>query len=322
MARFEGQARRKRVAGTAFRIVCIGGTLIALWWFLRGLDVARLTSALRQAAPGPLALAMLFGVLGHGVRAWGWSIMLAPRHHPPFGRLLRFELTSQAASAITPARAGEGLRVWLLHRSDEVPAATTGALIGIKKLFEGVGLAVLALPAPWLVEALPGWAGNAVLLFAITMGTLVVLLAVYARRDRSRSRPSIVRRLGDGLYFMRDNRRLAVALVVAVFGEMLDLAAVVAIQHALDLPLGLAAAAFVLFLVDTLNLLPSAPAHVGTFEVGVFTAFGLLGVQGEAVLAFALVFHLQQVLTQMVVGVPFLLAVFITRRRLPAQEPA
>ncbi len=118
-----------------------------------------------------------------------------------------------------------------------------------------------------------------------------------------------------GLTFPRDLRRVGAATALALVGELADLAAVVAVLDALDIDVSLIAAAAILDVVDISNLLPSAPAHSGTFEVGVLAAFDALGGQTAAAVAVGLIFHTQQVVSQVIVGVPFLLSEMLARRR-------
>ncbi|MEV0134042.1 lysylphosphatidylglycerol synthase transmembrane domain-containing protein [Dactylosporangium sp. NPDC050688] len=301
-------------AGTILRWVSIIGTAVALVWFVRGLDLHHLRAAFARTSPAPLVVAVGVGIGSHYVRALGWSVMLGPRYRIPFGRQVRYEFTAQAASALMPARAGEMLRVWLLRR-DGVPPGTTAALVGVKKLYEGLGLALLALAAPWLLPGLPGWLTGTIWVFAAAMAALTVALVVAGRRIRADAPATRWGRFTAGLTFLRDMRRVGAAIALAVVGELADLAAVVAVLYALDIDVPLIAAAVILFVVDTSNLFPSAPAHAGTFEVGVLAAFDALGGQTAAAVAFALIFHTQQVVSQIVVGVPFLLSEMLTRRR-------
>src|SRR6266705_2099315 len=185
-----------------------------------------------------------------------------------------------------PARAGEMLRVWLLRR-ENVPASTTAALIAVKKLFEGVGLAALSLAVPPLLPGLPRWLTNTIWAFAGAIAALTVGLVVAARRIRAAQPDSRWGRFVGGMAFLRDSRRLAAALALAAVGEVLDCAAVIACLYALDIHLPLAAAAVILFVVDTSNLFPSAPAHAGTFEVGALAAFDALHGQAAVGVAFA-----------------------------------
>jgi uncharacterized membrane protein YbhN (UPF0104 family) len=307
------QPKIKRRSGAAFRWMCIVGTLAALWWYVRGLDYHELGATFSRTEIWPLVVAALLGLGSHSIRALGWTVMLGPGHHIPFGRQLRYEFTAQAASAVIPARAGELLRVWLLGR-DGVPATTTAVLVAVKKLYECVGLAVLVAAAPWLLPGLPLWATNAIWIFAVLVIVATVVLAVVARLPAGTRPTSRWHKPVGGMAFMRDPRRLAAALGLAVIGEMADLAAVVAVLRSLQIDFPVIAAAVILFIVDTSNLFPSGPAHAGTFEVGVLAAFDALHGQAEAAVAFALVLHTQQVVSQVVVGLPFLLPQMLSRR--------
>lgn len=310
------QPHVKRRFTLAFNWISVIGTLVAIWCFVRNLNVHQLGAAFGRVTAGPLVVAVLLGLVAPANRALGWTVMLSPTYPVPYRRQVRYELTAQAASVLMPARAGELLRVWLL-RADDVPASTTLALIAVKKLFEGLGLAALSLLALPLLNGLPGWLTSSIWVFAATMAALAAGLVVGTRKIRCERADSRWGRFVGGLGFVRYNRRLAAALGLAMVGELLDCAAVVASLYALDIRFPLAAAAVILFVVDTSNLFPSGPAHAGTFEVGVLAAFDALHAPAASAVAFAVIFHAQQVLSQLVVGVPLLLRVQMDRRRAP-----
>ena len=310
----DGRAETKRRFGIPFRIVCIVGTAAALWWFVRGLDFDALGDTFERATLWPLVLAVLLNFGSHFVRALGWFIMLGPRHRVPLGRLLSYELAAQAASSISPARAGEALRFWLL-KQEAVPVATTAPLIVLEKLFGAVGLTILVAAVPWLLPGLPAWVASSIVLFAAIMLALLASASVAARRATADRLPKILSGLVGGMHFLRDSRRMLAALAAALAGEAVDVAAAVTVLYALHIELPIAAAILILFMTDVSNLLPAAPAQVGTFEVGVFSALDLLHVQHDAAFAFALLFHAQQVLPQIVVGLPFEVRFFLGRRR-------
>jgi uncharacterized membrane protein YbhN (UPF0104 family) len=306
----------KRRLTIAFHWISVIGTLVIIWWFVRNLDLHQLGEAFAPTTPGPLAVAVVLGLASQANRALGWTVMLSPTYPVPYARQVRYELTAQAASVLMPLRAGELLRVWLLRREDVPPAATL-ALIAVKKLFEGLGLAALSLLALALLVGPPRWLTATAGVFAAAMIALTVGLVVGARAARAERVDSRWGRFVGGLGFLRDNRRLAAALGLAMVGEVLDCAAVEASLYALDIHLPLPAAAVILLMVDTSNLFPSGPAHAGTLEAGVLAAFEALDGPTAAAVAFAVVFHSQQVLSQLVVGVPLLLREQVGRRRSP-----
>ena len=317
--RYSGSTVKRRLK-TAFRVLCIVATAGGLWWFLHGLDVEQLGETFQRAAAWPLVLAVLLNICGHLVRAEGWRVMLGARHPIPYGRLLRYELAAQAASALTPVRAGEVLRFWLL-KQDRVPAATTGALIVLKKVHGAVGLALLVVATPWLVSGLPGWIRGFVAGFAALMVIELAVLVVVAHRVEPVRLPKFLSGVVGGMEFLRTNRRMLTAQGVMLVGEITDAAAVVVVLHALHVDLPIAAAILTLFLIDFSNMLPVAPGNLGTFEVGALYALNLLNVPQDTALAFALLFHAQQILPQIVLGLPLELR-FIARGRRRGDNPA
>jgi glycosyltransferase 2 family protein len=304
----------KRELSRAFRIVCIVGVFVALWLFVRKANLANLADTFERATLWPVIVAVVLNLVSQNVKAFKWKIMLAPRHRVPFSRLLRYEFAAQAASSTTPVRAGEVLRFWML-KQEGVPATTTAALIALKKLLEGVGLTVLVLPVPWLISGLPAWVKGLIFLFAALMIFFLALLTVAARRADPAKPPNILRSLVGGMAFLCDSRRLAAALAMALVGEAADFGAAALLLYALHVHQPIAVGALSLFMVDVSNLLPGAPGQLGTFEVGAFTALGALHIARGPMIAFALLFHAQQVLPQVVIGLPLEVHFFASRRR-------
>jgi glycosyltransferase 2 family protein len=309
----ENRDALKRWLGHAFRIVCIVGTFVALWLFIRGINLHQFGESFRRAGLWPLAAAVLLNLASQCIKALKWKVMLAPRHRIRFRRLLKYELAAQAASSTTPGRAGELLRFWLL-KQDAVPATTTAALIALKKLLEGVGLTILIVPAPWLISGLPAWCIALIFVFGGAMVVFLALLTIAARRADPSKPPNLLRSLVGGIAFLRDGKRLTAAVALGLVGEAADFGAAVLLLQSLGINRPVEAGALLLFMVDVSNLLPAAPGQLGTSEIGALTGLALLHVSHGPALAFALLFHAQQVLPQVVLGLPFELRFFAQRR--------
>jgi glycosyltransferase 2 family protein len=311
-----------RFAGNALGVILTFGSL---WWFLRGLSPRALGATFEQAMPAPLLAALLLNFAGQFVRTAAWRVMLAPDHRVPFRRLLYYEYAAQSASSTSPAKAGEVLRFWLLKR-DGVPAVTTGGLIALKKLIGANALTLLVIASPWLLPGLPGWVAPVVLVFGACMVGLLALLCLIANRATTRQLPKFLVIMIGGLDLLRDGSRTLAASGVILIGEAIDLFAAWVVMSALHLHEPLAAAGLTLFLIDVSNAIPAAPAQLGTFEVGAYYALDLLHVPQSAAIAFAILFHAQQTLPQIVVGLPFELHFLVGRRRESAEagppEPA
>jgi hypothetical protein len=231
----------RRSLRIALRAGVIGVVAAALWWFVREVDVAALGRALASANLGLLVVASLLHFVCLSGKAWAWRILLAPPHPVSLSRLLRYEIVASAASAITPARAGEVLRMWILKRRDAVPVATTAAIFVVHKLLDGATMLMVLTPLPWLIAGLPPWIGRALVICAAVTLALLAALYVVAGRVDPRKPSTALRRFLAGIQFLRSPSRLGRALLPLLVVWAADFAAVTAVLHAIGVQLPLAA---------------------------------------------------------------------------------
>jgi uncharacterized membrane protein YbhN (UPF0104 family) len=286
----------------ALRLVAVAAVVGALWWLLRGIDLARLGDTLASADVGLLVVAALFGFVSVTCKAAAWRALLAPRHAIALPRMVRYEIVAAAASALTPARAGEVLRAWLLKRREAVPAAETAAVFIVHKLLDAaVMLAVLA-PLPWLIPGLPAWIGRALALCAII--TLVALVALYVLARRlDPARPATwLRRFLAAFQLLRHARPVGLTLAIFAVLWAAELAVVTAVLRAVGLALPLPAGLLVLFTVNLAIIVPSTPAQLGALELGALGGLDLLHVGRAPAFAFALLYHAVMILPLLATG--------------------
>ncbi len=287
----------------AIRILVICVVVAALWWFLRNVDFAKFGDALKSAKLWPLVLAAILNFLCLWGKAVCWRIMLAPRHRVGVWRLFRYTIATFAASAVAPARAGEVLRVWTLKRRDGVPVADTAAVAVAEKLLDGISMIILVAPVPFLLHGLP-WqvAGGIALCAAIALILFVALFIAVGRVEESASSRTWVRRFVAGMHVLRSPKRVLGSLALLILVWSADLGEVMAVFYALDIHLPIAAGLLVLFSLNLWIAIPSTPAQVGALEAGAMWALQLLHVGGEKAFAFALLYHLLQVLPLILAG--------------------
>jgi uncharacterized protein (TIRG00374 family) len=306
------------------RILTIVAIAACLWWFIHAMDFATLGRALRTAKAWPLVLAAVLNFVCLWGKAVCWRLMFAPRHKVSVLRLFRYTIATFAASAIAPARAGEVLRIWTLKRRDGVPPADTAAVAVAEKLLDGISMLLIVAPVPWLLPGLPMWvvgsiAGCAAIAIAAFIGLSIAVSRVGAVSpiDEGKVR-SVFRRFITGMHVLRSPKRLIAALCVLVLVWTADLGEVVAVLHAVDIHLPIAAGLLILFTLNLAIVLPSTPAQVGALEVGALAALKLLHVDQEPALAFALLYHAAQVIPLIAAGLIFELRLVLGREDEPA----
>ena len=277
-------------------IVVVG--LLAM--FVRQLEWDKLAAALASAKWWPLLISSVLYFVCLFAKALSWRIMLAPDHVVKTGRLFRYTIAAFAASAITPARAGELLRVWALKKRDGVPAADTTAVALAEKLLDAVSLLIVVAPVPLLLPSLPDWVAHTMLVLGgIAFG---IFIAIWFAVGRIHEPRSWFGKFIHGMHAFREPRRLLAALGVLVLMWFADLLAVMLVLHAVGLDVPVAGGLFILFSFNLAIAVPSTPAQVGALQLGALVATRILGIPDEPALAFALLYQAMQVIPLLAVG--------------------
>lgn len=311
-----------RVKGWAVRWgrwLAIAVVLAGLGYFVHEMDWAALGAALAAVPLWLLALCSVLSFVNMFCKAACWRILFAPRHQVSSWRLFRYTVVAFAISAVTPARAGELLRIWLLRSRDGVPATDALAVAAGEKLLNVVSMLVLVAPLPWLMPQLPRSVSYTIA--GISAGSLLVLLGLWIALGRVESSGGPFQRFIAGMHALRRPGGFSASMAVLLIGWFADLAQVWLVLWALGIALPPAAGLLVLLTLNIAIAVPSTPASVGSLELGALAALLLLGVPREQGLAFALLYHGAQILPLIVVGlldIRFVLAA----RRAQAGEPA
>lgn len=305
------------------RIVAVAAIAAALWWFVRAMDFTKFGEELARAKRWPLVVAASLSFVCLLGKAVCWRIMLAPRHKIPVIRLFRYTIAAFAASAIAPARAGEVLRVWTLKRRDGVPAADTAAVAVAEKLLDGISMLIIVAPVPWLLPGLPSWVAGGIALGAVIAIALFVGLVIAVSRidpvgpDNETKLRAVVRQFLAGMHVLRSPKRMLGALGVLLLVWAADLGEVTAVLYAVGIDLPIAAGLLILFALNLAIMVPSTPAQVGALEAGAGVALDLFHISHEPALAFALLYHLLQVIPLIAAGLLFELRLVLGRDREP-----
>jgi uncharacterized membrane protein YbhN (UPF0104 family) len=302
------------------RVASIAIVVVLLALFVRNVDWHQLAHALRHAHVLPLLISsVLYFVCLFG-KALTWRIMLEPNYTVRVWRIYRYTIAAFAASALTPARAGELLRVWALKTRDGVPASDSTGVALTEKLLCAITLLLVCAPVPWLLPRLPEWVETTMLACAaIALGVLLVLFFAVGRLT-ARAPQSWLARMIAGMHVVRDPKRMALAILTLVLVWCADMIAVLLVLHAVGIELPIAGAMFILFTFNLAVALPSTPGQVGALQVGALAATHILRIPEEPALAFALLYQVMQIAPLLIFG--FILEVDLVRRRIPEPQAA
>lgn len=285
----------------------------------------------------PIALIQVYSVV---VRCQRWRLLLHPVGHVPFTPLLSATAIGFFCNMILPLRVGEVVRPVLLSRRVAVPLSGVLASVVLERLLDMLtilvflGLVMLLVPVSDAIQQ----SGLVFLAFAFIAVSIIVALqrrhpaALGLTRWTLGRLPESVRLRADaalqsfidGLQGIGDG-----TVLLRILGYSLYLWVVIASVFAVGLvacglpvPLATGGLTLVTIVAGAVSA-PSAPGFIGTFQAGCILALGLFGVDRADAVPYAFVVWAAQWLTQIVLGVVFLLRENISFRDVrAAEEPA
>jgi hypothetical protein len=202
-------------------------------------------------------------------------------------------LTTSAATALMPGRAGEFMRAYLLKRDNDVALVSTAAVTAVEKTVEMMSLFLVLAPVPFLLPHLPAWVARAILCAACVAVGLALVTIILATRSRP---PRWLASFSAGLEIVRRPSLFGRALLVELGSWLLDFACVLSVMRAVGVSAPAASGLLVLLAVNLAIAVPVVPGNLGTFELGAVAALQPFGVPSELGLAVGLLYHMAQVL--------------------------
>ena len=302
----------RRAAGTFLRWAVVGGAICLL---VRGVRWSDVDLYLRHIRPVLLISVICLNAILMGIKALRLRLLLAPRKATVSSCFLAL-LSSSAINNVVPLRGGDVARLWMLQRSAGVTKAVAVAVAVVERLIEIGALALLAVPASRIAPA-QKWAFVASLVvLGATVGLLWTLRrlikvprrpgspdAFSVQRSRWKSIFSSLRdRLVDGVTVLESFASLAAATGLSVAAWICETVMVMTCAKALGMDIPVTLAIVTLLGINLALALPSTPSNAGPFEAAIVVVLSTAGYSKPPALAFALIYHLIQVVPVTVSG--------------------
>lgn len=286
---------------------------LALVLAMRNLAWPDILQRLSQVRLGWIAAAVATNFVILPLWAAEWRLLVPAAFRVTYRRMFGIVAITASVLNAVPFFAGEASAVGLLIARAGLSRSAAASVLALDQLL--VALAkLLTLAAAAVLVALPGWLRGGIWSlvagFTLLLATLVVLAHAWERlhgwftRDAGRIRLLIgsVVAWGRHLDAVRDPRRAAFAILLAVLKKAAEIAAVMATQAAIGLDPSLSAAVLVVAALAVTTLLPVSPANLGVYEATVFACYRYLGVAADAAVGLAVVQHVCFLLPSMLTG--------------------
>lgn len=302
-----------------------------LWWTLRGESLSDVWSVLRESNLGLFLLSAAAATLAFPMRAARWRYILEPTAGTlPFGPLWRATAIGMMVNNVSPARAGELARAWVLAKeTGRVRFAASLASLVVDRVFDSLVvllllLAVVSLPTFPPNATIAGRPIDRILLLGagIALGALVALvilslspgrivrvwdLALGTRMPAVRERGrAFLLSFASGLGVLRDLRRSVIVFGWALAQWLVNGASFWIAFKAVGIVAPFTAALFLQSLLAAAVAIPSAPGFFGPFELATKVALGVYGIDDTMAVSYALGYHLLSFIPITVIGFWFL----------------
>jgi hypothetical protein len=288
-----------------------------LWWTLHEESFAGIWNVLRESNLALFVLAAAVATLTFPMRAWRWRYILEPSAGKlPFGPLWRATAIGMMVNNVSPARAGELARAFVVSReTGRVRFTASLASLVVDRVFDTVVVLVLLLVVVSLPDfptnaSVAGWPISRLLLVGtlVAMAALVVLVLAALYPDRlariweralaSRA-PRVMERgrdillsFGSGLGVLRDPRQSAIVFAWALAQWLVNGASFWIAFRAVGINAPFSAALFLQSLLAAAVAAPSAPGFFGVFEASAKVALSVYGIDDTVAVSYALGYHL------------------------------
>lgn len=270
-------------------------------------DLEDTVRVLGQTDLGWVAVTMLIVPFQVLLRTERWRLLLPRRadgDRPATLRVMPVLLIGYFGNLVLPARLGEPVRGYLMARREQLAFARVLGSILLERVIDLATLALVAVAAAivagapvWMIQGmvlvtLVGVAVAAVLLASgIERVAAVVIRVLGDRAARLKLALQQVSHFGEGAGGMSTAGPLVAAIVISGLTWFFVAATYWILSRSLGLDLSSSGALLVAAFTTLGTAIPSAPAHIGTFEVAAVVAATSLGMPPEQALALALLAH-------------------------------
>ena len=302
----------------------------------RSIDVGEAVRAMGRASIPWFLAANLLTIVVYWLRSIRWKSLLKPYASPTVGRLFRANMIGFLAINVLPARLGELVRAFGLARKERISTAAVLGSVAIERILDLVFLVVFwALSL--LFAPLPPWfkvSGYVTVGLAVVIGGGVWMLnASRGRSSRLRSGvmgwvphrmkdrfSSAVSAFGVGIQIVGKPGLLLEAFFWSAASWLVSCGTFLLVGQSLGLTLPFWSTFLLTFIVCVGISLPSSPGFIGIMEGACVLGLGFVNVRGPEALAFALLYHLTQLLPLVVLGTYFAIREHLAPQRLASPE--
>lgn len=294
-------------------------SILAIYFVIKTINGSTLRATLDSVKIAWLIPIIIINFAVVLLKALRWQILVKPLSQISLYRITNILTVGFMANNILPARLGDAVRVHMLHRKTDLGhATTTGGLIA-DRVLEGIAFSFITVFLFFFINV-PSWMSYGITAMLVVIGAVYIITLLYSRAEIKRW--AFFAKLQEGLAPLHNRRVFVAGFCISLVSWMLQLCMIHLTQLAFGIDLPFWNTLLVLVAVNLAVIVPSAPAHLGTFELACVLSYSFLGVDKSVGLLVGAAYHLIQVLPITAVGAVLLLVEQAhPRRAAPAMDP-
>ena len=305
-------------------IIGLAMSMVFLYLAFRDLHPEQLWNSLKNVNLPLLLVAVPLYFVAVAIIALRWQFLLRAVRRVPLLALTELVTICYMGNGVYPLRAGEALRIYLLHRNHQVALASATTIAMIERTFDGTVMLAFILFSLGFID-LESTEIDTILsvggpLFVSVVTVLFVMAArpgllrrtVKTIRSLLPARPGeIVAQLGEdmisGLAGLREPRHLFGAVLSSLVTWTVEACVYWLVMFAVGLDLDFSVALLLIGAVNLAGVISAAPGQVGVYEFVISAILIALGVPPAVAVSYAIVAHIVIWLPTTVVGFGLLL---------------
>jgi len=301
--------KKSRVPGWLFPAAGFAVSIVSLYFAFRKFDYDQLGRDVEHLLWPWVLLGITFELATYVVDGWRWLVILSPAEQPTLVQCVRATFIGIFANDVLPAKAGELIRPYLLHKWAEVPLSLSITSAAVERIMDGIAMVLLLYLSALDIPNLPGWLRDGMATLSIVIGAItavfmfVLFYRTHAHRMVSGNKWSLkFIHLLEEIHLLGNWRSLGTAFGLTFVYFLCQFVAMFCLARAFNFDFGLKESAFVLLVVRLITMIPNAPGNIGVFQEACEQGLRMLMVESFNAKSFALIAYFFITAPPLVVG--------------------
>ena len=255
--------------------------------------------------------------------AYRWLTMFIDfRKRPHFRNIFKITIMNYMGNSIMPARLGELMRIYLIKKKENIKPVTTLATIALEKVFDGLAIMSIFIIVLFFSKATKyniysfeslsyaqlkhwGYIFSGAYVFCTFILFILrnqIIFLARTTKPKFKSISNFLVKFVRGLSAFKNFKDISSVYIYSILLWIAHSLTIYFCLKACNVDVPLAASFFLLAFIGLAYFIPSSPGAIGTIEFFIILGLSCYGVDKDKALAFALIYHVIEILPVSILG--------------------